>query len=213
MAKQSDAISLVEIAAEIPGRIHQVLEPHVSSTPDNVALIEEGTSWTYRELDRSITDIAAALKSLGIRAGDRMIIVSENCIALAALLLAASRIDAWAIVANPRLSPRELDLIRDHLNPELDIKGVVLTMFDGRTKLSADVASEVRRHLGDHVFKTVIPRNVRLSEAPSHGQPISRYAPDSTGALAYAALATELRARETRIDTDRSASAEAMMTS
>ncbi len=55
-------------------------------------------------------------------------------------------------------------------------------MFDGRTKLSADVADEVRRHLGDHVFKTVIPRNVRLSEAPSHGQPISRYAPDSTGA-------------------------------
>ena len=114
MAKQSEAISLAEIAAEIPGRIHQVLEPHVSSTPDRVALIEEGTSWTYRELDRSVTDIAAALKSLGIRAGDRMIIVSENCIALAALLLAASRIDAWAIVANPRLSPRELDQIRDH---------------------------------------------------------------------------------------------------
>jgi non-ribosomal peptide synthetase component F len=103
VAKQSDAISLAEIAAEIPGRIHQVLEPMFSSTPDHVALIDEGTSWTYRELDRSVTDIAAALKSLGIRAGDRMIIVSENCIALAALLLAASRIDAWAIVANPPL--------------------------------------------------------------------------------------------------------------
>jgi long-chain acyl-CoA synthetase len=114
VAKQSEAISLVEIAAEVPGRIHQVLEPHVSGTPDRVALIEEGTSWTYGELDRSVADIAAALRSLGIRAGDRMIIVSENCIALVALLLAASRIDAWAIVANPRLSPRELDLIRDH---------------------------------------------------------------------------------------------------
>ena len=89
-------------------------QPHVPETPDHVALIEEGTSWTYRELDRSVADVAAALKSLGIRAGDRMIIVSENCIALAALLLAASRIDAWAIVANPRLSPRELDQIRDH---------------------------------------------------------------------------------------------------
>jgi chromosome partitioning protein len=106
-----------------------------------------------------------------------------------------------------------LDLIRDHLNPELDIKGVVLTMFDGRTKLSSDVAGEVRRHLGDHVFKTVIPRNVRLSEAPSHGQPISRYAPDSTGALAYAALATELRARDPRDDSSRSESAGAMVTS
>ena len=68
-----------------------------------------------------------------------------------------------------------LDLVRDHLNPDLAIKGVVLTMYDGRTKLSADVAAEVRRHLGDRVFETVIPRNVRLSEAPSHGQPISRY--------------------------------------
>jgi chromosome partitioning protein len=106
-----------------------------------------------------------------------------------------------------------LDLIRDHLNPELDIKGVVLTMFDGRTKLSADVAGEVRHHLGDHVFKTVIPRNVRLSEAPSHGQPISRYAPDSTGALAYAALATELRARDPRDDPNRTESSEAVVTS
>ena len=94
MAKQSEAISLVEIAAESPRRIHQVLEAHVSSTPDRVALVEARASWTYLELDRSVTDIAAALKSLGVRAGDRMII-SENCIALAALLLAASRIDGW----------------------------------------------------------------------------------------------------------------------
>jgi chromosome partitioning protein len=92
-----------------------------------------------------------------------------------------------------------LDLVRDHLNPDLAVKGVVLTMFDGRTRLSADVADEVRRHLGDRVFKTVIPRNVRLSEAPSHGLPISRYAPDSTGAVAYAALADELRARDGRV--------------
>jgi long-chain acyl-CoA synthetase len=114
VAKQSEAIRLVEIAAENPRRIHQVVDTHVSSTPDRAALAEEGTSWTYGELDRSVADVAAALKSLGVRAGDRMIIVSENCIALAALLLAASRIDAWAIVANPRLSPRELDQIRDH---------------------------------------------------------------------------------------------------
>jgi class 3 adenylate cyclase len=73
-----------------------------------------------------------------------------------------------------------LDLVRDHLNPELVLKGVALTMYDGRTKLSADVAAEARRYLGDRVFDTVIPRSVRLAEAPSHGLPISRYAPDST---------------------------------
>src|SRR6185295_2853064 len=62
-----------------------------------------------------------------------------------------------------------IDLVRDHLNPELALKGVVMTMFDPRTNLSAEVTAEVRRHLGDLVFETMIPRNVRLSEAPSYG--------------------------------------------
>jgi long-chain acyl-CoA synthetase len=110
----SEAIDLAEIVTGLPSRMHQVADGHVVESPDRVALIEDGCSWTYRELDRSVTEIAAILASLGVRSGDRMIIVSENCIALAALLLAASRIDAWAIVANPRLSVRELDLIRDH---------------------------------------------------------------------------------------------------
>ena len=140
MAKQSEAISLVEITAEIPRRIHQVIDSHVSTTPDRVALVEEGTSWTYRELDRSVTDIAAALKSLGVKAGDRMIIVSENCIALAALLLAASRIDAWAIVANPRLVPRELDQIRDH-------SGARRMFFT--PKVSREAAAHVERYGAD----------------------------------------------------------------
>ena len=103
-----------EIVAGLPNRIHQVADSYVAKFPDRVALLEDGASWTYRELDRSVKEVATVLGSLGVRAGDRMIIVSENCIALAALLLAASRIDAWAIVANPRLSPRELDQIRDH---------------------------------------------------------------------------------------------------
>jgi chromosome partitioning protein len=95
-----------------------------------------------------------------------------------------------------------LDLIRDHLNPELVIKGIVLTMYDARTNLSADVAAEARAHLGDLVLDTVIPRSVRLSEAPSHGLPINRYAPESTGANAYAALAEEIRRRDARETAD-----------
>src|SRR5467141_2210926 len=114
MAKLSKAIDLAGIAAGVPSRMHEIMDRHVACSPDRIALIEDGASWSYRELDRSVADTAAGLRSLGVRAGDRMIIVSENCIALAALLLAASRIDAWAIVSNPRLSARELDLIRDH---------------------------------------------------------------------------------------------------
>jgi chromosome partitioning protein len=89
-----------------------------------------------------------------------------------------------------------LDLVRAHLNPRLRVKGVVLTMYDARTNLSADVASEARRHLGDAVFGTIIPRSVRLSEAPSHGLPIALYRPGSPGADAYRALAEELRRRD-----------------
>ena len=89
-----------------------------------------------------------------------------------------------------------IDLVRAHLNPDLAIKGVVLTMFDARTTLAADVSAEVRRHLGDQVFQTQIPRSVRLAEAPSYGRPISEYSPASRGAQAYAALAAELLARD-----------------
>ena len=88
-----------------------------------------------------------------------------------------------------------INLVRDHLNPDLEIAGVVLTMFDARTNLSTEVAAEVRRHLGETVFRTIVPRSVRLSEAPSHGLPIALYRPDSKGAEAYEALAGELRAR------------------
>ena len=88
-----------------------------------------------------------------------------------------------------------INLVRDHLNPDLAISGVLLTMFDARTNLSAEVADEVRRHLGDAVFRTIVPRSVRLSEAPSHGLPIALYRPESKGAEAYRALAAELRAR------------------
>jgi chromosome partitioning protein len=92
-----------------------------------------------------------------------------------------------------------IHLVRDHLNPALEIKGVVVTMYDARTNLSSDVAREVRRHLGDRVFDTIVPRSVRLSEAPSYGLPIAMYRPDSRGAEAYRSLATELRTRDRRL--------------
>jgi chromosome partitioning protein len=88
-----------------------------------------------------------------------------------------------------------INLVRDHLNPDLAIQGVVLTMFDSRTNLSAEVRDEARRHLAGSVFRTVIPRSVRLSEAPSYGLPIALYRADSKGATAYRELADEYLAR------------------
>ena len=85
-----------------------------------------------------------------------------------------------------------IKLVQKHLNKELEIEGVVLTMFDARTNLSTEVANEVEKYFGNKVFQTIIPRNIRLSEAPSHGLPITLYDSDSKGAEKYKKLAKEL---------------------
>jgi chromosome partitioning protein len=87
---------------------------------------------------------------------------------------------------------RTLQLVRSGLFPELKVRGVVLTMFDARTRLSIDVVNEVNRHFSEQTFKAVVPRSIRLAEAPSYGLPVSAYAPDSSGAKAYENLAREL---------------------
>jgi chromosome partitioning protein len=85
-----------------------------------------------------------------------------------------------------------LQRVRGGLFPELAIRGVVMTMFDARTHLSNDVVAEVRKYFPEQVFKIVVPRSIRLAEAPSYGLPISAYAPESIGAQAYQSLAQEL---------------------
>jgi chromosome partitioning protein len=85
-----------------------------------------------------------------------------------------------------------LELVRENLNPALKIRGIILTMYDQRTLLSAQVAEETRKYFGNKVFKTVIPRNIRLAEAPSFGQPIIFYDPGSKGAEAYENLCREV---------------------
>ena len=85
-----------------------------------------------------------------------------------------------------------LRAVKRRVNPALDIYGVVLTMYDGRTNFSAQVAQEVRRHFPGKVFHTMVPRNVRLAEAPSHGLPVGAYDRFSRGAVAYGALADEI---------------------
>jgi acyl-CoA synthetase (AMP-forming)/AMP-acid ligase II len=125
--------AVTDILDGLPSRIHEVMDRHVAATPDRVALIDDGGALTYRELDRAVSGTADALRTLGIRAGDRVMIVSENCIALACLLIAVFRLDAWAIVANPRLSPRELDQIRDHSGAR-------------RAFFTADVSQEAAAH-------------------------------------------------------------------
>jgi len=85
-----------------------------------------------------------------------------------------------------------IELVKKYLNPQLTIRGLIMTMYDSRTNLSRQVVEEVRNYFPGKVFRTIVPRNVRLSEAPSYGQPINVYAPNSPGGLAYKVLAAEL---------------------
>ncbi|MCK5286487.1 MAG: AAA family ATPase [Thermodesulfovibrionia bacterium] len=91
---------------------------------------------------------------------------------------------------------KTLQLVREAYNPSLDIEGILLTMFDGRNTLAHQVATELKKHFGEKVYKTLIPRNVTLAEAPSHGKPVILYDIHSKGAQSYLALAEEVMENE-----------------
>ncbi len=150
-----------------------------------------------RRLARLVRPLADDFDYIFIDSPPSLGLLTVNALTAADSVLIPIQCEYYALEGLTQLIAT-VNLVRDHLNPDLALKGVVLTMYDARTNLSADVANEVRRHLGSAVFATIIPRSVRLSEAPSHGLPIPLYRPDSRGAEAYQALAVELRSRDGR---------------
>ena len=117
-------------------------------------------------------------------------LLTVNALAACSEVLIPIQCEYYALEGLSQLL-RNVELVRGNLNPELKVGGVVLTMYDARTKLSKDVADQIREHFGEIAFRTVIPRSVRLSEAPSYGEPIEAFDPMSRGAIAYRRLATE----------------------
>jgi chromosome partitioning protein len=117
--------------------------------------------------------------------------LTVNALAAADRVLVPLQAEYYALEGLAQLV-RSVELIRARLNPRLAIGGVILTMVDRRTRLAADVDAEVRRHFGNLVFKTSVPRSVRVAEAPSHGLPVTAYDPRSAGADAYWKVAMEL---------------------
>lgn len=142
--------------------------------------LKSALSSTDGRYDWVITDCAPALGLLTI-----------NVLTAARYALIPIQCEYYALEGISQLL-RTFGLVRRELNPDLEICRVVLTMFDYRTKLSQDVVREVREHFGDLVSPTVVPRNVRLSEAPSHGLPVVLYDPKSKGAESYSRLAAEV---------------------
>jgi chromosome partitioning protein len=154
-----------------------------------------------RRLARLLAPIAPRFDYVLLDCPPSLGLLTVNALTAADAVLIPLQCEYYALEGLTQLIAT-VNLVRDHLNPDLGVLGVLLTMYDSRTNLSAEVSAEARRHLGDAVFKTVIPRNVRLSEAPSYGQPIALYRSDSRGAEAYRALARELRSRDGREDLD-----------
>jgi chromosome partitioning protein len=118
-------------------------------------------------------------------------LVTLNALVSAESVIIPMQCEYYALEGLGRLL-HTIQRVKRHLNPGLGVEGILLTMYDGRNNLSRQVAEEVKRHFGDKVFNTVIPRNVRLSEAPSHGMPAVLYDARSTGALGYIKMAREL---------------------
>ena len=122
-------------------------------------------------------------------------LLTVNAMAAADAVLVPLQCEFFALEGLTQLM-RTVELVRGNLNPKLEIQGVVLTMYDKRNRLSEQVAQDVRTHFGDKVYKTMIPRNVRVSEAPSFGQPVLVYDLKCLGSQAYLNLAREVVGRE-----------------
>jgi chromosome partitioning protein len=168
----------------------------VPSTPALAGAEVELATMNSRErrLARALAPIAEDFDLILIDCAPSLGLLTVNALTAADSVLIPLQCEYYALEGLGQLIGT-IHLVRDHLNPRLTIQGVLLTMFDARTNLSAEVRAEVRRHMGPAVYDTLIPRSVRLSEAPSHGLPIAMYEAESKGARAYNAFAREFRAR------------------
>ena len=148
-----------------------------------------------RSLRRALEPLQADYDYIFIDCPPSLELLTLNALAAADRILVPVQCEYYALEGLSDLM-RTLRAVKAAFNPHLALFGLVLTMYDGRTNLSNQVADEVRRHFPGQVFATVIPRNIRLSEAPSHGLPVQAYDRLSRGAEAYTALAAEILRRE-----------------
>ena len=143
-------------------------------------ILKNEIDWVRDEYDFIIIDCPPSLSMLTV-----------NAMTTADSVLVPIQCEYYALEGLSQLI-HTVNLVKERLNPELDMEGVVFTMFDSRTNLSSQVVENVKEHLEQNVYKTVIPRNIRLAEAPSYGMPIQKYDPKSAGAEAYMLLADEV---------------------
>lgn len=147
-------------------------------------ILKNEVDWVKNQFDFIVIDCPPSLSMLTV-----------NAMTTADTVLVPIQCEYYALEGLSQLI-HTVNLVRERLNPTLDIEGVLFTMYDARTNLSMQVVENVKNHLNQKIYKTMIPRNIRLAEAPSYGMPISLYDPKSSGAESYMALAEEVIARK-----------------
>ena len=169
-----------------------VLPAHVRLVGAEVELV--GTISREKILDRQIKRLARKYSYIFIDCPPSLGLLTLNALTAADSVLIPIQCEYYALEGLSQLL-NTIRLVQKHLNPALEIEGVLLTMHDQRNRLAQQVESDARETLGELVFQTIVPRNVRVSEAPSHAVPVLEYDPASKGAIAYQALADEIVAR------------------
>jgi acyl-CoA synthetase (AMP-forming)/AMP-acid ligase II len=137
------SLNVENLIAELPRRLHEVVDEQAAIAPRHPAVVDHATALSFEELRQATVHASARLGELGVRGGDRVMVVSENCVAAAVLLLALSRLDAWAIIVNPRLSQREVEQIREH-------SGARLVLF------TSGVSAEAATHAAFYNARTAL---------------------------------------------------------
>ena len=175
---QTEVIPLVSL---IPSNVDlAAAEIELIGTKDKEYILDKKSKNIRDEYDYVIIDCPPSLSTLTVNA----LVASDT-------VLVPIQCEYYALEGLSQLI-RTVNLVRERLNPRLEIEGVVFTMYDSRTNLSQQVVENVSEHLGEDIYKTIIPRNIRLAEAPSYGMPITIYDAKSAGAEAYRKLAEEV---------------------
>ncbi len=190
-------------AAEVRETIHATRIPGLSIVPSTVDLSgaelelvgQTRRNFRLRDALARYTEQGSEFSYILIDCPPSLSLLTVNAMAAADAVVVPLQCEFFALEGLSQLL-KTIDLVRAGLNPRLEIQGIVLTMFDKRNKLSDQVAADVRSHLGEKVYQTVIPRNVRISEAPSHGLPALVYDLRCPGSQAYIKLAGEMIQRE-----------------
>jgi chromosome partitioning protein len=174
------------------------VELEIAAAPDRAFRLRQAIADHARAAARDEAGVIKAFTYLLIDCPPSLNLLTVNAMAAAHSILVPLQCEFFALEGLSQLL-QTVEQVKRSLNPQLSIHGIVLTMYDSRNNLSAQVVNDVRSHMGDTVYETIIPRNVRVSEAPSYGKPALLYDLKCTGSQAYLKLASEIIQRERRL--------------